>query len=194
MADVVVINKIDSARLEDLITVRDNIRRINPKATLIEAASPIRVDDPDILRGKRVLAVEDGPTLTHGGMLFGAGVLAAQKYGAAELVDPRPYATGKIAETFEIYPDVGHLLPAMGYSDRQLHDLEKTINKTDCDAVSIGTPIDLTRLIKIRKPHTRVYYDLQEIGTPTLTEVLVDFIKEQHLEEEMDQGWTAAGM
>ncbi len=194
MADVVVINKIDSARPEDLITVRDNIRRINPKATLIEAASPIRVDDPDILRGKRVLAVEDGPTLTHGGMRFGAGVLAAQKYGATELVDPRPYATGKIAETFEIYPDVGHLLPAMGYSDRQLHDLEKTINKTDCDAVSIGTPIDLTRLIKIRKPHTRVYYDLQEIGTPTLTDVLMDFIKEHHLEEEMDQGWTAAGM
>jgi len=194
MADVVIINKIDSARPEDIITVRENVANVNPLATVIEAASPLRVDDPGILRGKRVLAVEDGPTLTHGGMTFGAGVLAARKLGAAELVDPRPWAVGKIAETFATYPDIGALLPAMGYSEQQLRDLEKTINRTECDAVVIGTPIDLTRIIKIKKPHTRVYYDLQEIGEPTLYTVLDAFIRRYDLAEAIDGGWMAAGV
>ncbi len=191
MADVVIINKIDSAQPEAIIELRNNIERLNPAATIIEAASPIRVADPEILRGKRVLAVEDGPTLTHGGMKFGAAVLAARKYHAT-LVDPRPFISGKIADTFATYPEIGTLLPAMGYSDQQLHDLEKTINRTECEAVVIGTPIDLTRIIKIRKPHTRVFYDLQEIGKPDLDQVLNSFIKEHHLDEP-HRLWEAAG-
>ena len=192
MADVVIVNKIDSARPEDIVEVRRNIEMVNPKAVVIEAASPIRVANPDILRGKRVLAVEDGPTLTHGGMKFGAGVLAAKKLGA-QLVDPRPFAVGKIAETFALYPEIGTLLPAMGYSDKQLSDLEKTINRTDCDAVVIGTPIDLGRIISIRKPHTRVFYDLQEIGEPDLHTVLEKFVADHRLEEAIDGGWMEAG-
>jgi predicted GTPase len=148
---------------------------------VIDGASPIRVDNPDVIKGKRVLVIEDGPTLTHGEMKIGAGTVAAQKYGAAELVDPRPYTVGKLAETFKIYPNIGTLLPAMGYSEQQLKDLETTINNTDCDAVVIGTPIDLTRIVKINKPNTRVYYDLQEIGYPTLDEILTDFVIEHNL-------------
>jgi len=177
-ADVVIINKIDSADLADIETVRANIAAVNPDATVIDAASTLRLEDPSIVRGKRVLAVEDGPTLTHGGMKIGAGIVAAKKHGAAEFVDPRPYLVGTLKETFEIYPGIGTLLPAMGYSDEQLGDLEATINATDCDAVVIGTPIDLRRIIDIDKPHTRVHYDLQEIGHPDLADVLDAFVSE----------------
>ena len=179
MADVVVINKLDTAAPDKVQLLRENIARLAPDAIVIDAASPIRVDDPQVIRGKRVLAIEDGPTLTHGGMKLGAGVVAAQKYGASELVDPRPFLHGKLQDTFRIYPSIGTLLPAMGYGEEQLHDLEKTINNTDCDAVIIGTPIDLKRIININKPTTRVYYDLQEIGDPTLEQVLDEFISKK---------------
>ncbi len=181
MADVAVINKMDTAAPEDIQTVRENIEKVAPNAIVVDAASPIKVDNPDIIKGKRVLVVEDGPTLTHGEMKLGAGTVAAKKYGAAELVDPRPFTVGKLAETFKIYPNIGVLLPAMGYSAEQLKDLETTINSTDCDAVVIGTPIDLQRIVKINKPATRVYYDLQEIGEPTLEGILNDFVKENGL-------------
>jgi len=181
IADVVVLNKIDSAYPENIKIVRDNIRKVNPTALVVDAASPISVDDISMIRGKRVLVIEDGPTLTHGEMKIGAGVVAAEKYGAAELIDPRPFVVGKLAETFEIYPNIGHLLPAMGYGDQQIKDLEETINKTDCDSVVIATPIDLNRLVKIRKPNTRVYYDLQEIGQPDFDTILNDFLKKQKI-------------
>ena len=182
LADAVVINKMDSASPEGVQTVRENIEKVNPHAVVIDAASPIKVDDPSLITGKRVLIVEDGPTLTHGEMKLGAGTIAAKKFGAAEFIDPRPYLVGKLKNTFEIYPNIGTLLPAMGYGEEQLHDLEATINATDCDAVIIGTPIDLSRVIKIDKPHTRVYYDLQEIGEPTMEGVLNDFIEKHGLE------------
>ena len=181
IADVVVLNKIDSAYPENVNIVRDNIRRLNPKAIVVDGASPIRVDDPEIIRGKRVLVIEDGPTLTHGEMKIGAGVVAAQKYGASELVDPRPFVVGKLAETFRIYPNIGRLLPAMGYGAQQVKDLEATINKTQCDSVVIATPIDLNRLVKIKKPNTRVYYDLQEIGSPDMVTILNDFLKKHKI-------------
>ena len=181
LADVVIINKIDSADPASIQTVRESIEKVNPGAVVIDAASPIRVDDPSIIRGKRVLVIEDGPTLTHGEMKIGAGIVAARKYGASELVDPRPFTVGRLTETFRIYPEIGTLLPAMGYGDQQLKDLEDTINNTDCDSVVIGTPIDLNRVVKIKKPNTRVYYDLQEIGDPNLEEVLNDFIKKAGL-------------
>ncbi len=181
LADVVVINKMDTAAPEDIQIVRQNIADNNPGAIVVDGASPIRVDDPEIIRGKRVLVVEDGPTLTHGEMTIGAGIVAAQKFGATELVDPRPFLVGKLAETFETYPEIGELLPAMGYSPEQLKDLETTINNSDCDSVIIGTPIDLNRIIDIKKPNTRVYYDLQEIGQPDLTGVLTDFVKKHKL-------------
>jgi predicted GTPase len=177
MADTIIINKIDTAPPEGIQMVRENIEKLNPKATVIDAASPVKIDDASIIRGKRVLVVEDGPTLTHGGMKIGAGTVAAKKYGAAELVDPRPFLTGKLAETFEIYPEIGQILPAMGYSPQQLSDLETTINNTDCDAVVVGTPIDLSRIINIKHPHTRVYYDLQSIGEPTLKTVIDEFVQ-----------------
>ncbi len=175
LADVVVINKIDSADLEDIQEVRENVRSINKKAIIIEAASPLFVDHPEMITDKKVLVVEDGPTLTHGDMAYGAGVIAAEKYGCADLVDPREWATGEIAETFEKYPAIGTLLPAMGYSAKQIKDLEKTINSTDCDSVVIATPIDLRRIIKIKKPACQVQYELQEIGVPTIADVLKDF-------------------
>ncbi len=181
MADVAVINKMDSAAPERIQIVRESIAKVAPQAIVVDAASPIKVDDPSLIKGKRVLVVEDGPTLTHGEMKIGAGVVAAQKFGAAELVDPRPYTVGKLSETFRIYPNIGILLPAMGYSEQQLKDLETTINNTDCDAVVIGTPIDLNRLVKINKPNTRVYYDLQEIGNPNLGEIIDDFVKNHNL-------------
>jgi len=177
IADVAVINKIDSANAENINMVRENIRKINSNAIVVEGASPIKVDNPEIIKGQRVLVVEDGPTLTHGEMKIGAGVVAAMKYGAIEMVDPRPYTVGKLSATFETYPNIGRLLPAMGYGDEQLADLEKTIDNTDCDSVVIGTPIDLNRIIKINKPNTRVYYDLQEIGQPDLSGILDDFMK-----------------
>ena len=176
-ADVVVINKIDSADLADIETVRANIEAVNPGAIVIDAASMLTIDDPAIVRGKRVLAVEDGPTLTHGGMKIGAGIVAATKYGAVEFVDPRPWLVGKLKDTFETYPEIGELLPAMGYGAEQLADLEMTIDAVDCDSVVIGTPIDLSRIITISKPHTRVHYDLQEIGVPDLKQVLGDFAR-----------------
>nr|MDK2851635.1 hypothetical protein [Candidatus Cloacimonadota bacterium] len=175
MADVVVINKIDSADMMDINEVRANVRSVNPTAKIIEAASPLFVDHPEMILDKRVLVVEDGPTLTHGEMTFGAGVVAAEKYGAAELIDPRPWAVGEIKETYEKYPGIGTLLPAMGYSPQQIKDLEKTINDTDCDSVIIATPIDLRRIIDIKKPACQVRYELQEIGIPTIEEILEDF-------------------
>jgi predicted GTPase len=181
MADVVVINKIDSADLAGIEAVRANIAKVNPSAKVIDAASTLRLADPSVVEGKRVLVVEDGPTLTHGGMKIGAGVVAAAKYGATEFVDPRPYLVGKLKETFETYPDIGTILPAMGYGEQQLRDLEATINGTHCDAVVIGTPIDLARVVKIEKPHTRVFYDLQEIGKPDLAGVLEEFVAEHSL-------------
>ncbi len=174
-ADIAVINKIDSADRESVRTVEDNIRRLNPGAAIVKAESVITVADPAVIEGKRVLVVEDGPTLTHGEMQIGAGTIAAKRFKASELVDPRPYIVGKLKETFETYRDIGVLLPAMGYGERQLKDLEETINRTDCDAVVIGTPIDLSRIIKINKPHTRVKYELKETSQPGLEELLQEF-------------------
>jgi predicted GTPase len=172
LADVVVINKIDTADYEDIEEVRENVRMINKNAVIVEAASPIQVEDPSVIKDKTVLVVEDGPTLTHGEMAYGAGTVAAEKFGAEDLVDPRPYCVGKITETFEKYTEIGILLPAMGYSKQQIKDLETTINNTDCEGVIIGTPIDLRRIIKIDKPATRVFYDLQEIGKPDLASLI----------------------
>ena len=177
MADVVVINKQDTAELEKIELVRRNIMKVNPAAKIIDSASPITVEHPELIRGKRVLVVEDGPTLTHGGMKYGAGFIAARKAGAKEIVDPRPFTTGTITETFREYPEIGPLLPAMGYSDEQINDLERTINAADCDAVVIGTPIDLTRVIKINKPATRVRYGIKEIGDANLEAVIEEFLK-----------------
>jgi predicted GTPase len=171
-ADVVVINKIDTADLAGIAQVRRNVRSVNPGAIIVEAASPIFVDDAAALAGKRVLVVEDGPTLTHGGMAYGAGYVAAQRFGAAEIIDPRPYAVGSIAATYKKYPTTGPVLPAMGYGDEQICDLEKTINATPCDLVIIGTPIDLRRIVNIQHPADRVRYELQVIGRPTLAEIL----------------------
>ncbi len=181
MADVVVINKMDSADADGIQTVRKNIMAVNPGATVIDAASTLDVDDPSVIKGKKVLAIEDGPTLTHGEMKIGAAVVAAQKFGAAGFVDPRPYTVGKLSDTFKTYPNIGVLLPAMGYGEQQLKDLEATINRTECDSVVIGTPIDLSRIIKINKPFTRVYYNLQEIGRPNLDGVLDEFVKKHKL-------------
>jgi predicted GTPase len=177
MADVVIINKVDSADAASINRLRDNIRSVNPKAQMIDAASPIFLDHPERLTGKRALVVEDGPTLTHGEMKIGAGVVAAQKFGASELVDPRPYTVRSITETYKKYPGIGLLLPAMGYGEAQVRDLETTINKVPCDVVVIGTPIDLSRIIKIKKPTVRVTYQLQEIGSPNLDEVVGAFVK-----------------
>lgn len=181
IADVVVINKMDSAAPENIQIVRENIEAVNPGAIVIDGASPIKVDDPSVIKGKRVLVVEDGPTLTHGEMKIGAGTVAAKKFGARELVDPRPFTVGLLSDTFKIYPEIGTLLPAMGYGEQQLKDLEATINGTDCDSVVIGTPIDLNRIINIKKPNTRVFYDLQEIGSPDLEEVIDGFIRDNNL-------------
>ncbi|HNZ42865.1 MAG TPA: cyclic 2,3-diphosphoglycerate synthase [Bacteroidales bacterium] len=183
MADAVVINKIDSASPENIQIVRNSIAKVNPNAVVIDGASPLTVDKPELIRGKRVLVVEDGPTLTHGEMKIGAGTVAAMKFGAAELVDPRPYAVGKLAETFKIYPNIGTLLPAMGYGEQQVADLEKTIAATPCDAVVIATPIDLNRVVKIQKPNAIVGYDLQEIGRPDLDDVIGDFLKKHNLDK-----------
>ncbi len=172
MADVVVINKIDTADLDHISTVRDNIRAVNPNATIVEAASPIFVDDPAAIRGKAVLVVEDGPTLTHGEMAYGAGVVAARRFGAAEIIDPRPYAVGTITATYNKYPTTGAVLPAMGYGAEQMKELGETINNTPCDLVIVATPIDLRRVVEINRPTQRVRYELQEIGQPTLLEII----------------------
>ena len=176
LADVVVINKIDSADFEDIQTVRNNIEKTNPRAIVVEAASTIKVDKPELIKGKRVLVIEDGPTLTHGEMKIGAGVVAARRFGASAIIDPRPFVVGRLAETFRLYPNIGCLLPAMGYGEQQMKDLSATIEKTDCDSVVIATPIDLGRVIKIAKPNTRVEYSLQEIGHPDMEDVLGEFI------------------
>jgi predicted GTPase len=174
-AGCVVINKIDAAAAQDVAKVRENIRQLNPKATVVEAASPLTVENPAAIAGKRVLVVEDGPTLTHGEMKYGAGVAAAHKFGAASLVDPRPFAVGSIRKTFEEYPEIGVLLPAVGYGDAQMEDLRKTIDASDCELVIIATPIDLRRTIRLSKPALRVTYELQEIGKPDLDDVLARF-------------------
>ncbi len=174
-AKCIVINKIDTAENEKVNLLRENIRKINPDAIIVEAASPIFLSDGSQLRGKRVLVIEDGPTLTHGEMAYGAGVVAAMKYGAKELVDPREFAVGSIAETFKKYPQIGKLLPAMGYGEKQIKELEETINRSNADLVIVATPIDLTKVLRLNKPSLRVFYELQEIGTPTLEDVLRDF-------------------
>ena len=177
LADVVLINKIDTADSFDVTELRESVREINPTAIIVDGASPVTVDNPKLLLNKRALVVEDGPTLTHGEMQYGAGIVAAEKFGISELVDPRPFTVGKISETFEKYENIGTLLPAMGYGDEQMKDLETTINNTDCDVVVIGTPIDLSRIAKIKHPTVRVTYDLQEIGHPTLDDVLSEYTK-----------------
>ena len=176
MADVVIINKIETATKENIETVRKNIISRKPQATVIEAASPITVDDLNAIQGKKVLVIEDGPTLTHGGMPYGAGSIAAKKSGAKELVDPRPYAKGSIKEIYHHYPHLGAILPAMGYGDEQIHELEQTINDSPCELVVVGTPIDIRRIATIHKPTVRVRYELQEKGHPDLNEILKPFI------------------
>jgi predicted GTPase len=171
-ADVIVINKIDSAKAEDVKAVEDNIRAYNPTAEVIRASSKLYIDQPHLIEGRRVLVVEDGPTLTHGEMLYGAGVVAARKFGARAIVDPRPWTVGSIKSTYETYPNIGPLLPAMGYGDKQVRDLEKTIDRVECDSVVIATPVDLSRLITIEKPIVRVTYELDEAARPLLADIL----------------------
>jgi predicted GTPase len=171
-ADVVIINKVQTADRHDILTVKDNVSKLNPRAIIVEAASPISVDDPGMIKGKRVLVVEDGPTLTHGGMTYGAGTIAAEDYGAGLIIDPRPHAVGSIAETFAKYSHLGKLLPAMGYSNEQLRELEETINASGCEVVVAGTPVDLRRVIKVNMPIVRVHYELDEIGHPSLDEIM----------------------
>ncbi|NMD43648.1 MAG: GTPase, partial [Firmicutes bacterium] len=175
LADAVIVNKVDTASLDQINTVLENIERVNRRAVIIEAASPILLEESAIIRGKNVLVVEDGPTMTHGGMKYGAGVIAAKKYGAAALLDPRPFAEGTIKTVFEKYPHIGTFLPAMGYGEKQIRDLELTINRSSADLVVIATPIDLRRIMEIRKPVLRVKYELQELGRPTLDDLLAPF-------------------
>ncbi len=176
LADIILINKVDTADLDAVTRVRDNVRTLNATAPIVEAASPIFVDDPQAIRGKKVLVVEDGPTLTHGEMAYGAGLVAARRFGAAEIIDPRPYAVGSIVETYEQYPGTGPVLPAMGYSSVQISELEATINRVPCDLVLVATPIDLSRIARIRHPVQRVRYELQEIGQPTLEDLLTRWL------------------
>ncbi len=176
MADVVVINKEETADPEGIDTVRKNVEKWNPKAVVIDATSPIFVDDPDAIKGKKVLVVEDGPTLTHGEMRYGAGYIAAKKFGASEIIDPRPYAVGSIVETYKKYTHLDVILPAMGYGEKQMKELEETINRSDADLVVIGTPIDLRRILNLNKPAVRIRYELQEIGKPDLEDVLKEFL------------------
>ncbi len=180
MADVVVINKIDTADYDDVEEVRDNTMFVNPEALIVDAASPLTIENMEKIRDKRVIVVEDGPTVTHGDMPYGAGYIAARKAGAV-IVDPRPFAVGSIKETFEKYSHLEDVLPAMGYGKKQVDELQQTINKSDVDAIVIGTPIDLNRVLKIDKPNVRVKYDLQEIGRPNLEDVLTEFVKKHNL-------------
>jgi predicted GTPase len=176
MADVAVINKIDTADLHATEELRTHIRSANPRAVIVEAASPVTADHPDLITNRRVLVVEDGPTVTHGEMRFGAGTVIARKFGAREIIDPRAFAVGSLVETFRTYPAIGPLLPAMGYDDQQVRDLETTIEKVPCDVVVVGTPIDLCRLVRIRQPVVRARYELQEIGQPDLAQVITEFL------------------
>jgi predicted GTPase len=175
-ADVIIINKMDTAEDSAVQFVKENIHTCNAGAVVIEACSPVHAEQGKSISGQRVLVVEDGPTLTHGGMKYGAGTLAAKQYGAKEIIDPRPWLTGTLVDTFKKYPEIGNLLPAMGYGNEQIRDLEQTINKSDCDLVVIGTPIDLARVINIQKPSVRVTYELEEVGTPNLETILKPFI------------------
>ncbi|MBN2046037.1 MAG: GTPase [Anaerolineales bacterium] len=172
LADVFVLNKVDTAEPAGVLAVRESLRNLNPDAIVIEGASPLFVDRPEEIKGKRVLVVEDGPTLTHGEMSYGAGWVAARRFGAAEIVDPRPFAVGSIIDTYNKYPTTGNVLPAMGYGEKQMKELEQSIANADVDLVIVGTPIDLTRIIKIKQPYQRVRYELQEIGKPTLADLL----------------------
>jgi predicted GTPase len=181
MADAVIVNKVDSAAPENVRQLRESIVAVNPNATLINAASVIQIENPKLIKGRRVLVIEDGPTLTHGGMAYGAGTIAARQGGAAEIVDPRPYAVESIAEAFRKYPSIGPILPAIGYSKRQLQHLETTIARVDCDTVVVATPIDLSRIVNLGKPHTRVSYELQELGTPNLEDVVAEFVRAHNL-------------
>jgi len=181
LADVIVINKEETANPEGIDTVRKNIEKWNPNAIVIDASSPIFVDNPNEVKGKKVLVVEDGPTLTHGEMSYGAGYVAAKKFGASEIIDPRPFAVGSIVETYKKYTHIGPILPAMGYGEKQIKELEETINKSNAELVVIGTPIDLGRVTKLNKPYVRVRYELQEIGKPDLEDVLSEFLKEKKL-------------
>ena len=179
MADAVVINKIATAKPEYVAEVRENIMRVNPEAIIVDAASPLSVDEPDAIKGKRVLVVEDGPTVTHGGMAYGAGYLAAKRFSAGEIISPLPFAIGSIKETLEKFPHLKQILPAMGYGKEQVKDLEETLNKADCDVIVAGTPIDLNRVVSINKPIIRVRYELDEIGRPDLKDVLKDFLNRE---------------
>jgi predicted GTPase len=181
LADVVIVNKIESADLNDLFEVRKNVARINPDAVIIDACSPTAVHDPALIRGKKVLVIEEGPTVTHGEVKYSYGCFTAMKYGASELVDPRPFAVGKLKTTFDTYPNLGPVLPSMGYSTQQMKDLSETIKNTPCDLVLIATPIDLKRVITIDKPTLHVRYDLQEIGRPDLGDVIEEFVKKHKL-------------
>ena len=172
MADVVVINKIDSARIEDVESLRGTIEAVNPGAQIVEARSPITLENEEMVRGKKVLVVEDGPTLTHGEMTYGAGVVAAKRAGAAALVDAKPWATGTIKDVYRRYPHIGTLLPAMGYSDQQRRDLSDTINASDADVVVIATPIDLRKVCDIQKPAIRTTYELEDVSSPSLSDIL----------------------
>ena len=172
MADVIIINKVDTADPKNVVAVRKNAEAVNPEATIVETASPITVDNPKLITGKRVLVVEDGPTLTHGNMAYGAGMIVAKKLGAEEIIDPRPYAVGSILNTFGKFPHLGAVLPAVGYGEEQMRELEETINATPCDIVLIGTPIDLRRMLRIKKPAARAKYELQELSIPTLEDIL----------------------
>lgn len=177
MADVIVVNKVDSAPAENVRLVQQNVRQLNPAATIIEAASAIHIDDSSLVRGKSVLVVEDGPTVTHGQMRESVGAIAAHQYGARELVNPRPFAIGSIKKTYEKYPHIGFVLPAMGYGARQVRELEQTIEKTPCDSVVLGTPIDIRRIMKVTKPAARVRYEMREVSKPSLEEVMSKFLR-----------------
>jgi len=177
MANVIIINKVDTADRKDVETIRENIRKVNPNATVLEAASPIVADNPSLITGKRVLVIEDGPTLTHGSMPFGAGTIIAKNLGASEIVDPHPYAVGSIKETYMKYTHVGPILPAMGYGTKQVAELKETIERTPCDVVVIGTPIDLRRVMSISKPTVRVKYELQVLGSLSLEQILGEFLQ-----------------
>jgi predicted GTPase len=177
MADVIVVNKVDTADPQKVARVKENIKIANPKALVLDAASPITADNPDLIKGKRVLVIEDGPTITHGGMPYGAGMIFAKKTGAGTIVDPRPYAVGSIKEAYKKYGHLGAILPALGYSGKQIAELKETVDLTPCDVVVIGTPIDLRRVMTIKQPSVRVRYDLKVLGPISLEQILDDFVK-----------------
>jgi predicted GTPase len=177
MANVVIINKVDTAEPENVKKVKENVRNVNPNAIILEAASPVTADNPELIKGKRALVIEDGPTLTHGNMPYGAATIMAKKSGAGEIVDPRPYAVGSIREAYKRYAHLGPILPALGYGERQIAELKETIDRTPCDVVVIGTPIDLRRVMTLNKPTVRVKYELQVLGPTTLEQILEEFLK-----------------